>query len=100
MASGVVQVQPIWTALGAERAKALPAFHAFTGTDTTGSFSRIGKTTRLQVFLKAGENVIKALLMLSEATEVTEEMLSTLAAFMSAAYSPKRIQIESIPKLR
>ena len=38
MASGIVEVNPIWTALGADRAKALPSFHAFTGADNTGRF--------------------------------------------------------------
>ena len=54
MASGVIQVQPVWTDLGPERVKALPAFHAFSGADYTGRFSRIGKATWLQVYLKAG----------------------------------------------
>jgi len=39
--------------LGPERAKVLPAFHAFTGADNTGRFSRIGKATWLQVYTKA-----------------------------------------------
>ena len=47
MATGVVEVQPIWTGLGSERAKALTAFPAFTGADNTGRFSRIGKATWL-----------------------------------------------------
>ena len=45
MASGIVEVAPIWKSLGPDRAKALPAFHAFTGADNTGRFSRIGKST-------------------------------------------------------
>jgi len=53
MASGVLRIEPIWTAIGAERAKALPAFHAFTGADNTGRFSRINKATWLQVYMKA-----------------------------------------------
>ena len=35
MASGVIRIEPIWTAIGAEKAKALPAFYAFTGADNT-----------------------------------------------------------------
>ena len=100
MASGVIQVQPIWTALGPERAKALPAFHAFSGADNTGRFSRIGKATWLQVYLKADGEVVTAFQMLSDATEVTDDLLSALATFISAAYSPKGIQIASIPELR
>ncbi len=52
MASTVVQVQTIWTAPGPERAKALSAFHTFTGADSTtdntintGSSLIIGKAT-------------------------------------------------------
>ena len=45
MVSGAIQVKPIWTALGVDKAKTLPAFHAFTGCDTNGRFSRIGKAT-------------------------------------------------------
>ena len=43
MASGIVEVNPIWTALGADRAKALPSFHAFTGADNTGRFAGINR---------------------------------------------------------
>jgi hypothetical protein len=100
MVSGVIKVQSIWTALGPERAKALPAFHAFTGADTTGTFSRIGKTTWWQLFLDADEVVIKALQTLSDANNVTTDMLTTLAAFVCAAYSPKGIDIRNIPELR
>ncbi|PIK38665.1 hypothetical protein BSL78_24487 [Apostichopus japonicus] len=88
------------SSLGPERAKALPAFHAFLGADNTGRFSRIGKATWLQVYLKADGEVVKALQMLSDATEDTDDLLSTLATFVSAAYSPKGIQIASIPELR
>lgn len=61
MASGVVQIEPQWQALGKERAKALPAFHAFTGADNPGRFSCIGKANWQQVYLKAGEDIVKAL---------------------------------------
>ena len=100
MASGVVQIEPLWQALGKERAKALPAFHAFTGADNTGRFSRIGKATWLQDYLKADKDVIKALQMLLDEAEVTEGMLSTLASFVCAAYSPKGINIKTVPQLR
>ena len=39
MVSGVQQIKPLWTALGPEKAKALPAFHAFSGADNTGRFA-------------------------------------------------------------
>ncbi|PIK61641.1 hypothetical protein BSL78_01459 [Apostichopus japonicus] len=65
-----------------------------------GRFSRIGKATWLQIYLKADREVVKALQMLSDATEVTDDLLSMLATFVSAAYPPKGIRIASIPELR
>ena len=88
MASVVIAIQPLWTAIRVERAKALPAFHAFTGAGNTGRFSRIGKATWLQVYMKADGDVISALQMLSTEADVTETMLATLARFVCAAYSP------------
>ena len=98
MASGAIQ--PIWTAIRAEKAKALPAFHAFTGAGNTGRFSRIGKATWLQVYMKADGDVISALQMLSTEAEVTETMLATPARFVCADYSPKGIYIKTITELR
>jgi len=101
MASGVYMgIDPIWRAIGAERAKALPAFHAFTGADNTGRFSRIGKATWLQPYMKADRDVIASLQMLSTEAEVTETMLANLASFVCAAYSPKGIYIKTISELR
>ena len=41
MAFGVIRIEPIWTAIGVERAKALLAFHAFTGADKPGRYCRM-----------------------------------------------------------
>jgi len=92
MASGVMRIDPIWRAIGPERAKAFPAFHAFTGADNTGRFSRIGKATWLQVYMKADRDVISSLQMLSTEAEVTQTMLANLASFVCAAYLSKRHQ--------
>lgn len=101
MASRVYMgIDPIWRAIGAERAKALPAFHAFTGADNTGRFSRIGKATWLQLYMKADRDEIASLQMLSTEAEVTETMLANLASFVCAAYSPKGIYIKTISELR
>ena len=32
MKSGLVEIEPIWKAIGRDKANALPIFHAFTGT--------------------------------------------------------------------
>ena len=60
MASGVMRIDPVWRAIGLERTKAFPAFHAFTGADNTGRFSRISKATWLQVYMKADRDVISS----------------------------------------
>ena len=51
MVSGVQQIKPLWTALGLEKAKAFPAFHAFYRADNIGRFARIGKATWFKLFL-------------------------------------------------
>ena len=79
-----MRIDPIWRAIGPERATAFPAFHAFTGADNTGRFSRIGKATWLQVYIKADRDVISSLQMLSTEAEVTQTMLANLARFVCA----------------
>lgn len=100
LASGTVQVQPIWKALGAEKAKALPAFHAFSGADNTGRLSRIGKTTWFHVYQRATSDVVKSLTMLSDATDVSEDQMLELGKLVCAAYAPKGVTINRIPELR
>ena len=41
----IIKLQPIVEALGSAKTAALPAFHALTGADNTGSFSGRGKPT-------------------------------------------------------
>ena len=50
MTSSVIRTEPIYKALGEKRAQALPAFHAFTGEDTTGRFAGLGKAKWLQKY--------------------------------------------------
>jgi len=47
MVSGIIDIQPIWRALGEEKARTLPIFHAFTGTDNLGKFSGISKVSAI-----------------------------------------------------
>ena len=101
MVSGVQQIKPLWTALGPEKAKTLPVCHAFSGADNTGRFARIGKATWFKLFLESDDDVIRALCMLCDDTDVTEDFLqSTLARFVCTAYCTKGLQISSIPELR
>ena len=101
MTSGTLEIKPIWNALGPDRAKALPAFHAFTGADSTGRFARIAKTSWFKLFMEADDGIVGALSMLGCDNDVTENSLQlTLSSFVCAAYSPKGTNILSIPDLR
>ena len=42
MVSGTLEIEPIWSALGRDKAAALLVFHAFTGADNVGRFSGLG----------------------------------------------------------
>ena len=100
MASNVQQIEPIWKALGPDRAKALPGLHAFTGTDNTGRFLGIGKKTWFKLFLDAEYEIIQALAALCGNETVDDKLQLALAQFVCTAYCQKGIQISSIPELR
>jgi len=99
-AYGVVEIEPIWRAIGAGRAKALPTFNAFTGADNSGRLSRIGKATWLQVYMKVDRDVISSLHMLSTEAEVTETMLATLGDYAAQTKLAKCIYTKTISELR
>ena len=53
----------LWIALCEEKTETLPAFHAFSGSDT-GRFSQIDKTIWLKIYTRADPHAVKALGML------------------------------------
>ena len=99
MTSSVQMIEPIWTALGPDRAKALLGLHAFTGADTTGRFNGIGKQTWFKLFLDT-EDVVDALRTLCSTADISDEIQLTLEQFVCTAYRPKGINISRIPELR
>ena len=66
-------IEPIWTALGLDRAKALPGLHDFTGVDTTGRFNGIGKQTWFKLLLDT-EDVVDALGTLCSNAAINDEI--------------------------
>ena len=100
MVSGMVDVEPIWRALGEEKAQALSTFHAFTGADNIGKFSGIAKTRWFQQYMKADVNLPRALMKLPMEGDLTQEVKDELAKFVCLRYCPKGICITSIPDLR
>lgn len=100
MVSGILEIGPIWSALGLEKAAALHVFHAFTGADNVGRFSGIGKTKWFQQYMKADREVISALMKLTEEADVTQDVRDALAQFVCLLYCPKGVHIANIPDIR
>ena len=100
MVSGIIDIQPIWRALGKEKAQAIPIFHAFTGTDNVGKFSGISKTKWFQQYMKADVDLPRALLKLPVEGDLTQEVKDALEKFVCLKYCPKGVRITSIPDLR
>lgn len=96
----VIQLQTIWTAHGAKKAKAFSAFNAFIRSDNIGRFSSIAKMTWPQIDFAAEYDSVFALALFSEVSEVTEDPVSNLSKFICAVYAPKHIKIHRISELR
>ena len=77
-----MDIEPIWRALGKEKAEALPIFHAFTGVDNVGKFSGIIKTKWLQVYMKADLDLPRAFMKLPMEGDLTQEVKDELARFV------------------
>ena len=54
-----------------KKTQAIPVFHAFTGADNVGKFSRIGKTKWFQQYRKADMHLVRALMKLPEEGDLT-----------------------------
>ncbi|KAK6192874.1 hypothetical protein SNE40_004271 [Patella caerulea] len=78
LASHVQKIEPLWVALGPDRAKALPGFHAFSGADNTGRFSRKGKNTWFKHFMNAEEHIMEAFHNISHDQKLSENTQSRL----------------------
>ena len=98
--SGTLEIEPIWSALGQDKAAALPVFFAYTGVDNVGWFSGLGKTKWFQQYMKVDRHIISALMKLTEEGDITQEVKDALASFVCLLYCPKGIHITSFPDLR
>ena len=82
-----MKLKPIYVALGAERAAALPGFHALTGSDTTGHIKGKGKSSCFKVFMKADEDVICALAGLGVGVYPSPGVLSGCEKFLCQLFN-------------
>jgi hypothetical protein len=77
------------TNLGHRKAAALPAFHALSGADNTGSFAGKGKASCWKIFQDASEDIINALVNLGTEEKPSEETLAGIEKFVCQLYMPK-----------
>ncbi|MES9884199.1 MAG: hypothetical protein ABW185_25415 [Sedimenticola sp.] len=84
----VVPLEPIYSALGDNRAAALPGFHAFTGSDQTGKFAGKGKVGCWKTFMKSTDDVEAAFNSLGKDVQASQEMTSGLEKFVCRLYEP------------
>ena len=83
-----ISLMPIFQSLGAAKAAALPAFHALSGADNTGSFSGKGKLACWKVFNRADEDVITALANLGTTEHPDEDTIKGVEKFVCHLYQP------------
>ena len=94
-----IHLQDIVIKLGEPKARALPGFHAFTGSDVCGKFSGKGKISCWQTFCKAPQNVIDSFTKLGEA-ELTESTFKGLEEFVCRLYRQMKSETKDVATLR
>ena len=94
-----IKLQPIVEALGPAKTAALPAFHALTGADNTGSFSGKGKPTCWKEFEVANESILRSLANLGKDEKPDEETLDGIEQFVCQLYQTKDT-IKTVKELR
>ena len=95
-----VHLQPIYDKLGIEKAKALPGYHAITGSDTTGQICGVGKKKSFTVFMKLPVNIINTLLQLGQDDMPSSEIIARYEQFLCMTLSTKQISACDAATLR
>ena len=95
----IIELKPIVQTLGPDKIAALPAFHALSGADNTGSFSGKGKLLCWKVFAEADPSIITALAELGQAAHPNEEIVAAIEKFVCLLYQP-RTTITTVKELR
>ena len=95
----IIELKPIAEILGPEKIAALPAFHALSGADNTGSFSGKGKLLCWKIFAEADSSIITALAELGQAAHPNEEIVAAIEKFVCLPYQP-RTKLMTVKDLR
>lgn len=94
-----IELGAISSALGSSKLAALPAFHALSGADVTGSFSGKGKPACWKVFKDADEDVVNALGCLGTTLYPEEKTVALVEKFVCQIYQPPT-SISNVKDLR
>ena len=95
----IIELKPIAETLGPEKIVALPAFHALSGADNTGSFSGKGKLLCWKIFADADSSIITALAELGQAAYPNEKSVAAIEKFVCLLYQP-RTSLLTVKELR
>ncbi|CAH3141295.1 unnamed protein product [Porites lobata] len=96
----IIELKPIVETLGPEKIAALPAFHALSGADNTGSFSGKGKLLCWKIFAEVDSSIITALAELGQAAHPNEEIVAAIEKFVCLPYQPRtKLMIVKEPRL-
>ena len=96
----VIMLEPIYDALGSNKASALPKWHALTGSDTTGHINGKSKKACFEGFLKASPSIITAISALGIGSEPSKETIQGCVSFLCSLFCKKGITITQPHTLR
>ena len=89
----LVMLQPIYNALGENKASALCKWHALTGCDTTGQIRGKSKKACMEAFLKADTSIVAAISALGIASEPSDDTIRGCISFMCVLFCKKGVNI-------
>ena len=84
----IIPLRQIVDALGKDKTAALPAFHALTGADVTGSFAGKGKLMGWKVFIDSCDEVIHGMINLGLGHGPSEQTIKAIEKFVCQLYLP------------
>ncbi|XP_044760188.1 uncharacterized protein LOC123317646 isoform X1 [Coccinella septempunctata] len=92
-----ISINDIYTNLGDVLSKALPAYHAFTGSDYTASFARKGKIKPFRI-IEEYPNIANIFASFEHSQEISEEQIQGIEKFVCCMYG--RHNANSVDKVR
>ena len=95
----IIELKPTVQTLGPEKIAALPASHALSWANNTGSFSGKGKLLCWKIFAEADSSIITALAELGQAAHPNEEIVAAIEKFVCLPYQP-RTKLMTVKELR